>query len=89
VTNPERVAEPELAALTAFWYWNEHAAEDTKRTCSEIAQDADLTMKQRCYGVSGVINWGMETPPRDPNHMEQRLLYTKKAAQALGVAWTE
>lgn len=89
VTNPEIVAENfDYAALTGFWYWTTYYSRDTDRTCEDIALDESMTLEQRTYAISGVINWGKENPPKEPNHMAKRLSYTKKTAEVLGVKWT-
>lgn len=83
---PSQVAhDPYLAVETAFWYWFEFHAEDTDRTCEDVALDTQLSMQERCLRVASIINRGEEEPKKRPNHMRQRYFYTKKVADTLSL----
>lgn len=82
---PSRVAsDPNLAVLTAIFYWTMFESKDTKTTCRDVAcVDGDNHVK--INRISGIINWGREYPKGKVNHLKQRIQYTERAARALGV----
>lgn len=81
--------DPGYAVQSAFWYWRIWEAEDTGNTCSEVANNdfEELSMEERCYRVSAIINRGEEKPRKEARDMGERIACTKRACDALGVDW--
>lgn len=89
ITHPDRVAdETYLAVASAIYYWSTHKAEDTGRTCQQVANDSTMTLYARCISVNSIVFRGEEIPTDEIAHWDLRLRYTQAAASALGVQWT-
>lgn len=88
------IEQPELlgtdgyfAVMSAHWYWTTYQTSDTRRTCQEIANDADLSMAERCNCVNAAIYRGVEVTTRGVSLLDLRIEYSRKACEALGVTW--
>lgn len=89
MVRPHRVAvESYLAVASAIHYWTTHKAEDTGRTCQQVANDSTMTLYARTICVNSIVYRGEEIPAGDIAHWDLRLSYTQAAAAALGLNWT-
>lgn len=79
VGNPELLEGPDLACLSAAWFWrNARLRDGTTIDLNDPADDDDLMT------ISKVINIGLVHTKIKPNGYGERLAYYQRARQVLG-----